>query len=149
MMTAQAYIIFRNKIDPIIRGCTVTAWEQYRLPQGDLAIYHGQTTFTRGKSYYFSTSRARSYQRELLAVCRELPKLDAVLPGTACTISSLSLIKRVPNQAMLAPQFEAAEQFFVLLTLADIGSYRLLHSKTGITYLNANIIRDYKEIVAP
>jgi len=149
MMTAQAYLLFRNKIDPIIRGCTVVPGMQYRLPQGDLAVYRGQSSFTRGKSYQFSTSRARSYQKEMLMICRDLPKMDAVLPGTACTISSLALIKRVPNQAMLAPQIEAAEQFFVLLTLADIGSYRVFKSRTGITYLNMNIIRDYKDIVAP
>ena len=149
MMTANAYLLFRNKIDPIIRSCSVPPEARGRVPQGDLAHYQGETTFTSGKTYYFSISRAKSYQQQMLAICRDLPKMDAVLPGTACTITSLELIKRTPTRAMLIPQFEAAEQFFALLTLADIATFRAFRSKTGITYLNANIRHDFKDIVAP
>lgn len=149
MMTANAYLLFRNRIDPIIRACSIPAEARGRVPKGDLAHYRGETTFTAGKIYYFSVSRARSYQKEMLLICRDLPKMDAVLPGTACTITSLELIKRAPSRAMLIPQFEAAEQFFALLTLADIATFRAFTSKTGISYLNANIMYDFKEIVAP
>lgn len=149
MMTADAYLRFRNKIDPIIRSCSVSDADRAYLPQGDLAAYRGVTTFTRGNIYYYSTSRARSYQREMLAICRELPKLDATFPGTACAITSLALARRNTNQAMLPAQIEAAEQFFILLTLADIATYRAFKSKSGISYLNAYIAYDFKNIVAP
>lgn len=149
MMTAHAYLLFRNRIDPIIRACSVPAEARGRIPRDDLAHYRGETTFTAGKIYYFSVSRAKSYQKEMLLICRDLPKMDAVLPGTACTITSLELIKRTPNRAMLTPQFEAAEQFFALLTLADIATFRAFQSKTGISYLNANIMLDFKDIVVP
>lgn len=149
MMTADAYLRFRNKIDPIIRSCSVSDADRAYLPQGDLAAYRGATTFTRGSIYYYSTSRARSYQREMLSICRELPKLDATFPGTACAITSLALVRRNTNQAMLPAQIEAAEQFFILLTLADIATYRAFKSKSGVSYLNAYIAYDYKNIVAP
>lgn len=149
MMTADAYLRFRNRIDPIIRFCSVTDAERYRLPQGDLAAYRGVTSFTKGNIYYYSTGRARSRQREMLDICRCLPKMDATLPGTACTITSLALVRRNTPQAMLPPQLEAAEQFFVLLTLADAATYRAFQSKSGITYLNAYIAYDFKNIVAP
>lgn len=149
MMTANEYIIFRNKIDPILRACSVPAGARDRVPPNDLAHYLGESSFTSGKIFYFSISRAKAYQKELLAICRELPKMDAVLPGTACTISSLMLVRRATNRSLLKPQFEASEQFFALLTLADIASFQVLTSKSGITYLNANISLDYKKIVAP
>ena len=149
MMTADAYLRFRNKIDPIIRACSVTDADRLRLPRGDVAAYQGVTTFTKGNIYYFSTSRARTYQREMLAVCRDLPKMDATFPGTACAITSLALVRRNTAQAMLPLQLEAAEQFFVLLTLADLATYRSFKSKTGITYLNAYINYDFKNIVLP
>lgn len=149
MMTAHAYLLFRNRIDPIIRACSVPAEARGRVPGNDLAHYKGETTFTAGKIYYFSVSRAKSYQKEMLLICRDLPKMDAVLPGTACTITSLELIKRTPSRAMLIPQFEAAEQFFALMTLAGIATFRSFQSKTGISYLNANIMYDFKDIVAP
>ncbi|MBD5160817.1 MAG: hypothetical protein HDT14_02115 [Oscillibacter sp.] len=149
MMTADAYLRFRNKIDPIIRSCSVSDADRTYLPQGDLAAYRGVTTFTRGNIYYYSTSRARSYQREMLAICRDLPKLDDTFPGTACAITSLALVRRNTNQAMLPAQIEAAEQFFILLTLADAATYRAFKSKSGISYLNAYIAYDFKSIVAP
>lgn len=149
MMTANAYLLFRNRIDPIIRACSVPAEARWRVPKGDLAHYKGETTFTAGKIYYFSISRAKSYQKEMLLICRDLPKMDDVIPGTACTITSLALTKRAPSRAMLVPQFEAAEQFFALMTLADIATFRSFQSKTGISYLNANIMYDFKDIVVP
>ena len=149
MMTADAYLRFRNKIDPIIRACSVSDVERYRLAPGDLAAYRGVTTFTKGNIYYYSTSRARARQREMLAICRELPKMDATFPGTACAITSLALVRRNTGQAMLPAQLEAAEQFFVLLTLADAATYRAFKSKSGITYLNAYIAYDFKSIVVP
>ena len=147
MMTAGKYLIFRNKIDPILRACAVSEADAARLPEGDRAVYCGKTTFTQGKAFYFSKSRAKSYQKQLLDICRGLPKLDAVLPGSACTITSLELVKKSPNQAALNTQMEAAEQFFALLTLADISAFRAVLSKTGITYLNADIMYDFKDYV--
>lgn len=147
MMTAHDYLLFRNRIDPIIRACSVAPEARERVPRDDLAHYRGETTFTEGKIFYFSISRAKARQREMLLICRDLPKMDAVLPGTACTITSLALIKRTPSRAMLDPQFEAAEKFFALLTLADIATFRAFRSKTGIVYLNANIMYDFKNIV--
>ena len=149
MMTADAYLRFRNKIDPIIRACSITEADRGRLPHGDMAAYRGVTTFTKGNVYYYSTSRARARQREMLAICRELPKMEMTFPGTACAISSLALVRRNTNQSMLGPQLEAAEQFFVLLTLADAATYRAFKSKSGISYLNAYISYDFKDIVAP
>lgn len=149
MLTANSYLLFRNKIDPILRDCTIPAEARDRIPQNDLAHYLGESTFTRGKVFFFRVSRAKAHQKDLLLICRGLPKMDAVLPGTACTISSLALTRRVPNKSLLKPQFEASEQFFALLTLADIASYQVLTSKSGITYLNANISLDYKDIVVP
>ena len=149
MMTAHNYLIFRNRIDPIIRACSVSPETRYRVPRDDLAHYKGETTFTAGKIYYFSVSRAKAHQRQMLEICRDLPKMDAVLPGTACTITSLELIRRTPNPALLGPQFEAAEQFFALLTLADIATFRCFKSKRGISYLNANIMYDFKDFVVP
>ena len=147
MMTADAYLRFRNKIDPIIRSCSVTDADRARLPRGDLAVYRGVTTFTRGNVYYFSTGRARSFQREMLDICRDLPKMDATFPGTACAITSLALVRRNTGQAMLPAQLEAAEQFFVLLTLANAATYRAFKSQGGITYLNAFISYDFRNIV--
>ena len=150
MMTASKYLLFRNRIDPILRACSAGTYaQQSLLSQGDLMVYRGQTTFTQSETYYFSNSRAQAHQRQLLAICRDLPKLDAVIPGTACTITSLALVRRNTPQAMLPPQLEAAEQFFVLLTLADAATYRAFQSKSGITYLNAYIAYDFKNIVAP
>ncbi|MDE7261361.1 MAG: hypothetical protein K2N78_04770 [Oscillospiraceae bacterium] len=147
MMTAGKYLVFRNKIDPILRACTVLESGISRVPEGDLAVYQGKTSFTSGKTFYFSISRAKARQRELLAICRELPKMSAVLPGSACTITSLELVKGTPNRAMLNAQFEAAEQFFALLTLADISAFRTVKDKSGLIYLNADIMYDFKELV--
>lgn len=147
MMTADAYLRFRNKIDPIIRSCSVSDADRSRLPPGDLAAYRGVTTFTKGNIYYYSTGRARSFQREMLAICRELPKMDATFPGTACAITSLALVRRNTPQAMLPAQIEAAEQFFILLTLADAATYRSFKSRSGVSYLNAYIAYDFKSAV--
>ena len=149
MMTPGKYLEFRNQIDPIIRACSVTEAGRSRLPQNDVAVYYGQTTFTQGSAFYFSKSRAKANQKQMLLVCRGLPKMDAVLPGTACTITSLALVKKSNNLAALKPQFEAAEQFFALMTLADISAFRAATSRTGITYLNADIMYDFKDIVVP
>ena len=149
MMTEGKYLIFRNRIDPILRACSVPDAGTSRVPKDDLAVYTGKTSFTNGKTYYFSISRAKAYQRELLAICRELPKMDAVLPGSACTITSLELVRRNSNRAMLNIQFEAAERFFALLTLAGISAFRTVTARTGITYLNADIMYDFKDAVLP
>ena len=146
MMTDGRYLIFRNKIDPILRACSTVPG---RVPRDDLAVYQGRTSFTNGKTYYFSVSRARAYQREMLAICRDLPKMDAVLPGSACTITSLELVKRTGNRAMLNAQLEAAEKFFALLTLAGISAYRVVTARTGISYLNADIMYDFRDAVLP
>lgn len=147
MMTDGKYLLFRNKIDPILRACSIPAAETGRVPADDLAVYQGQTTFTSGKAFYFSVSRAQAHQKKLLDICRKLPKMDAALPGTACTITSLELVRRTNNQAMLKLQMEAAEQFFALLTLAGISAFRVAVSKTGLTYLNADIMYDFKDYV--
>ena len=149
MMTAGKYLIFRNKIDPILRACAVSETDANHLPEGDRAAYYGKTTFTQGKAFYFSKSRAESYQKQLLDICRGLPKLDAALPGSACTITSLELVKKNQGQAALKAQMEAAEQFFALLTLAGISAFRAVLSRTGITYLNADIMYDFKDRVLP
>lgn len=149
MMTDRQYWAFRNRIDPIIRACSVPEAEKGRLPKGDLATYCGKTSFTDKKVFYFSTSRARAYQKELLNICRGLPKMDAVIPGSACTITSLELVKRNRDRAALNAQLVTAEQFFALLTLAGISVFRNVTSRTGLTYLNADIMYDFKDIVAP
>ena len=148
MMTPGKYLVFRNRIDPIIRACSADTYaEQSRLPQGDLMIYRGQTIFTQSEAFYFSSSRAKAHRQQLLAVCRDLPKLDAVLPGTACTITSLELSKGGGTLAALKPQMEAAEKLFILMTLAGISTYRVVRSRDGITYLNADILYDFKNAV--
>ncbi len=147
MMTAGKYLVFRNRICPILRACSSPAAGIGRVPQGDLAHYQGETTFTAGKTYYFSTSRAKAHRKQMLEICRDLPKMNAVIPGTACTITSLELVKQGSSRAMLTPQFEAAEQFFALLTLADIANFRAVTSRTGITFLNAYIMLDFKDAV--
>ena len=147
MMTGGQYLIFRNRIDPILRACSIPEAGGRGVPGDDLAVYQGKTTFTKGKSFYFRVSRAKLYQRELLAICRELPKMNAVLPGTACTVTSLELVRRTSSQAMLREQLAVAEQLFALMTLAGISVYRNVTSKRGITYLNADILYDFKDIV--
>ena len=148
MMTPGKYLVFRNRIDPIIRACSADTYaEQSRLPQGDLMIYRGQTIFTQSEAFYFSSSRAKAHRQQLLAVCRDLPKMDAVLPGTACTITSLELSKGGSGMAALKPQMEAAEKLFILMTLAGISTYRVVRSRDGITYLNADILYDFKNAV--
>ena len=148
MMTPGKYLVFRNRIDPIIRACSAETYaEQSRLPQGDLMIYRGQTIFTQSEAFCFSSSRAKAHRQQLLAVCRDLPKLDAVLPGTACTITSLELSKGGGTVAALKPQMEAAEKLFILMTLAGISTYRVVRSRDGITYLNADILYDFKNAV--
>ena len=148
MMTPGKYLVFRNRIDPIIRACSADTYaEQSRLPQGDLMIYRGQTIFTQSEAFYFSSSRAKAHRQQLLAVCRDLPKMDAVLPGTACTITSLELSKGGGTLAALKPQMEAAEKLFILMTLAGISTYRVVRSRDGITYLNADILYDFKNAV--
>ena len=148
MMTPGKYLVFRNRIDPILRACAAETYaEQSRLPQGDLMIYRGQTTFTKSEAFYFSSSRSKAHQGQLLAVCRDLPKLDAVLPGTACTITSLELSKGGGSMAVLKPQMVAAERLFILMTLAGISTYRVVRSRNGISYLNADILYDFKDIV--
>ena len=148
MMTPGKYLVFRNRIDPIIRACSAETYaEQSRLPQGDLMIYRGQTIFTQAEAFYFSSSRAKAHRQQLLAVCRDLPKLDAVLPGTACTVTSLELSKGGGTLAALKPQMEAAEKLFILMTLAGISTYRVVRSRDGITYLNADILYDFRDAV--
>lgn len=147
MMTSGQYLIFRNRIDPILRACSVPETGVRGVPRDDLAVYEGKTTFTKGKAFYFRASRARSYQGVLLAICRELPKMNAVLPGTACTITSLELVRRTSSQAMLREQLAIAEQLFALMTMAGISVFRSVTSKRGITYLNADILYDFKDIV--
>lgn len=150
MMTSGKYLLFRNRIDPILRACSAGTYAQQSiLPQGDLMVYRGQTTFTRSESFYFSNSRAKAHRQQLLAVCRDLPKLNAVLPGTACTITSLELTRGGGSLAALKPQMAAAEQLFILMTLAGISTYRAVTSKSGITYLNADILYDFRDAVLP
>ena len=148
MMTPGKYLVFRNRIDPIIRACSADTYaEQSRLPQGDLMIYRGQTTFTQSEAFCFSSARAKAHQKQLLAVCRDLPKMDAVLPGTACTITSLELSKGGGTLAALKPQMEAAEKLFILMTLAGISTYRVVRSRRGLSYLNADILYDFRNAV--
>lgn len=148
MMTRTNYLLFRNRIDPILRACSADTYAQQSLmAQGDLMVYRGQTTFTRPETFYFSNSRAKAHLKQLLAVCRDLPKLDAVLPGTACTITSLELTKGGTSVAELKPQMEAAERLFIVMTLAGISTYRVVGSRRGITYLNADILYDFKDYV--
>ena len=149
MMTNGQYLIFRNRIDPILRACSVPATGARGMPRDDLAVYQGQTTYTKGRSFYFSVSRAKAHRGALLALCRDLPKMDAVLPGTACTITSLELVKRTSSQSMLREQLETAERLFALMTLADISVFRPVTAKAGITYLNADILYDFKDFVLP
>lgn len=150
MMTASKYLLFRNRIDPILRACSAGTYaQQSLLSQGDLMVYRGQTTFTQSETYYFSNSRAQAHQRQLLAICRDLPKLDAVIPGTACTITSLELTKGGGSMTALKPQMEAAEQLFILMTLAGISTYRVVRSRRGISYLNADILYDFRGAVLP
>ncbi len=146
MMTAGKYLVFRNRIDPILRACSIPEAGTGRVPADDLALYRGQTSFTQGRAFYFSKSRAESCRGQLLEVCRVLPKMSAVLPGTACTITSLELVKG-GGQTALKAQMEAAEQFFALLTLSGIAAFRVAASRTGITYLNADIMYDFREYV--
>ena len=114
MMTRSKYLLFRNRIDPILRACSADTYaQQSLLPQGDLMVYRGQTTFTQSETFYFSNSRAKAHQRQLLDICRDLPKLDAVLPGTACTITSLELTKGDHSLTALKPQVETAERLFI------------------------------------
>lgn len=147
MMTSGQYLIFRNRIDPILRACSVPEALVRGVPRDDLAVYQGKTTYTKGRTFYFRVSRARAHQSALLAVCRDLPKMDAVLPGTACTITSLELVRRTSSRSMLSDQLAAAEQLFALMTLAGISVFRNVTSKRGITYLNADILYDFKDIV--
>lgn len=149
MMTDGSYLLFRNRIDPILRACSVSAADAGRMPKGDLAVYQGKSSFTSGRTYYFSVSRAKASQRQLLAVCRDLPKMNAVLPGTACTITSLELVKRNASRSALNAQFETAEQFFALLTLAGVSAFRAVSSRSGVTYLNADIMYDFRDAVLP
>ena len=149
MMTGGQYLIFRNRIDPILRACSVPGTGSGNVPRYDLAAYQGQTTYTKGRTFYFSVSRAKAHRGALLAICRDLPKLDAVLPGTACTITSLELVKRTSSRSMLREQLETAERLFALMTLADISVFRPVTAKMGITYLNADILYDYKDYVLP
>lgn len=148
MMTRSKYLLFRNRIDPILRACSADTYaQQSLLPQGDLMAYRGQTTFTQSETFYFSNSRAKAHQRQLLDICRDLPKLDAVLPGTACTITSLELTKGDHSLTALKPQVETAERLFILMTLAGISTYRVVRSRNGISYLNADILYDFRNAV--
>ena len=49
--------------------------------------------------------------------------------------------------AALKPQMEAAEKLFILMTLAGISTYSVVRSRDGITYLNADILYDFKNAV--
>lgn len=146
MMTNEQYSEFRKKINPIIKACSVSE-DKKESVKPHLATCHGASTFTMGKVFYFDARVAMQYQDALLDICRELPKLDAVIPGSACTISSLKLIKETSNQAILKSQFEAAEKFFVLLTLAEISTFRPVNSQDNITYINADIRYKFKDRV--
>lgn len=147
MMANGQYLVFQNRIGPILRACSVPEAGVSRVPREDLAVYQGKTSFTKGKTFCFRVSRARAHQRELLAICRDLPKMDAVLPGSACTITSLALVRRTAGRTMLNAQLELAEQFFALLTLAGISVFRPVTSRAGLTYLNADIMIDFKDAV--
>ena len=148
MMTPGKYLIFRNRIDPVIRACSADTYaEQSRLPQGDLMVYRGQTTFTQQETYYFSKSRSKAHQKQLLEICRDLPKMDAVLPGTACTVTSLELTKTGSNMSTLKPQIEAAERLFIIMTIAGISTYRVVRSRNGVSYLNLDVLYDFRNAV--
>lgn len=146
MMTNEEYSAFRKKINPIIKACSVSE-DQIGSVGAHLATYHGMTTFTDQKTFYFDDRIAMSYQSELLAICRELPKTHTALKGSACCISSTDLVKATPSAFVLKTQFEAAEKFMVILHLAEISTFRPVRADNETTFLVADVLYRHKDKV--
>lgn len=141
-MNNTEYTAFRKRINPIIKACTVPL-------DSKAAVYFGASSFTQSSKYPFLEETAYKYRDELISICRDLPKLNDVIPGTACSISALQLITQTTNTSILKLQMEAAEKFMYLMNLIEVAGVRSVTNKQGITYAIMDIAFMYKDAVCP
>lgn len=139
MMTNEQHSQFRKKINPIIKACSTTLEDKKKRPH-EVAQYPGFSSYTFSSVYFFDVATTLKYRDELIDICRELPRLKTVLPGTVCSITSLDLIKETSNPAIMKSQFEAIEKFMFMLNIIQVAMVHSFTAKDNITYTMVDIL---------
>lgn len=108
---------------------------------GKLCI--GSSSFTEDMEYIYSSEAVISHKKELLDLCKFLPKLKAVAYKSAGTISYLDLLSDTSDHETFKKQCIVADHFVNLLSIAGISLPRKF-SKDGIFFTDSEIAEKYK-----
>lgn len=139
MMTNEQHSQFRKKINPIIKACSTTLEDKKSRPN-EISEYPGFSSYTSSSVYFFDVATTMKYRDELIDICRELPRLKTVLPGTVCSITSLDLMKETSNPVIMKSQFEAIEKFMFMLNVIQVAAVHPFTAKNNITYTMVDIL---------
>lgn len=132
MLPEKEYFMFSKKVSKLLKTCFLRAvhsedepfrpMQDHGISAEETSAFKGKSSLTQNTRYYFNRIEALKHKEDLLEICRILPKLKAIVPDTAGTISYADLLPQGKHTTISLTKYcEHADKFIALLTINDIG----------------------------
>ncbi|MBQ7902916.1 MAG: SEL1-like repeat protein [Oscillospiraceae bacterium] len=160
MLPEREYFVFSKKVSKLLKTCFLGVKhpddanfiisDKFSLPTSEVFLFSGQSSLTQKNMYYFNKSEALKHKEDLLEICRMLPKLKTIIPGTAGSISYTELLPdEKTNTISLTRYCEHADKFIGLLTINGIGYAEEISGTGSFKAAPIDLAFEYREQVNP